>query len=143
LLTELGFALVGPTVFAFLVGEVVVLAVILAASTVVALRRLPLPAALVFILYVSLLVVMPSNVGDSPTAYSFAMAYNRFSWSALAVLLLAVFLPPRFGARGARGDFGDAAIALALLIALYYLKITDFAAGLGGLALALAISAHV
>ena len=53
----------------------------------------PLPAVL-FVVFVCLIVLRPANVGDHPNAYSFAMAYNRYGWSGLSVLALLLFEPP-------------------------------------------------
>ena len=76
-LTRLGFELVGPTPFAFLAGATIVAAVVFASASVAALRRLPVVPAALFVVFVTLLVLMPANVGDKPNAYSFAMSYNR------------------------------------------------------------------
>lgn len=140
ILTAIGFRVVGTTPLAILVGVVMVCAAIFVSATFVAVKRLPLLPALVFVLYVSLLVLMPVNVGDSPTVYSFAMAYNRYGWSALCILFLILFLPPRVQKKIA---IADLVIASLLLVALYYLKITYFLAGLGALAVALVISDHI
>ena len=59
-------------------------------------------------------------------AYSFAMAYNRYGWSAMAVLGLLLFEPPR---HGSAADIIEMACAALLLAALFYLKMTYFAAG--------------
>jgi len=140
MLTALGFGLVGPTPFAFLVGIAIVAAVAFASASVAAMRRLPtLPAAL-FVIFVTLLVLMPANVGDKPNAYSFAMSYNRYGWSLLSILALILFVPPR--ARVA-GDWIDVANAGLLLVALFYLKVTYFAGGLAFMGLAILISPHI
>lgn len=145
LLTEIGFRAVGTTAFAFVVGLSIAGAAIFAAAIAAVRKRLPLVPALVFVLYVALLVLMPTNVGDPPTAYSFAMAYNRIGWSALSILFLIFFMPPRFAEKrqGEKTRVVDLGVALFLLVALYYLKITYFLAGIGGLAVALVISDHI
>lgn len=148
LLTVLGFRLVGPTPLAFVAGSLAWAFVIFVAASVAAGRRLPLIPAAIFTVFACLLVVMPANVGDPPHDYSFAMSYNRYGWSALSVLALILFVPPRPlslavapATRG--GDTLDMAVAGLLLAALFYLKITYFAAGLGALALALLFLPHV
>ncbi|HEX2890811.1 hypothetical protein [Vineibacter terrae] len=140
LLTRLGFAIVGPHPQAFLVGETIFLAFIFVAAVMAAARRLPPIPAGMFVLYVALLVLLPANIGDQPNAYTFAMSYNRWCWSAITVLCLIVFLPPRPSRRAA---WLDAVVAGLLLLAMFYLKITFAAAGLGALALALLASDHV
>ncbi|MGZ5904308.1 MAG: hypothetical protein ACXWKQ_03090, partial [Reyranella sp.] len=116
-LTRLGFELVGPTPFAFLVGATIVAAVV----------------------FVTLLVLMPANVGDKPNAYSFAMSYNRYGWSVLSILALILFVPPHDRV----GYWIDVANAGLLLVALFYLKVTYFAGGVALGGLALLISPHI
>jgi hypothetical protein len=140
LLTQLGFALVGPTPFAFLAGVTLVTVAVFASATLAAMRRLPLAPAVLFVIFASLLVLMPANVGDQPNAYSFAMSYNRYGWSLLAVLALILFLPP---SEKTGGDGIDAVNAGLLLIALFYLKVTYFAGGLALLGLAVLVCSHV
>lgn len=138
--TVAGFKLVGLTPAAFLVGACLVSMVAFVSATLAAVRRLPLVPAAFFVVFVSLLVLRPANVGESLTAYTFAMSYNRYGWSLLAVLTLILFVPPR-GNR--RLDLLDTAIAGLLLTALFYLKITYFAAGLALAVLAAIVSPHV
>jgi hypothetical protein len=148
LLTMLGFRLVGPTPLAFVVGSLVWAIVTFVAASIAAWRRLPLAPAAIFTVFACLLVVMPANVGDPPRDYSFAMSYNRYGWSTLSVLALILFVPPRPPSpavvpetRG--GDTLDMAVVSLLLAALFYLKITYFAAGLAMLGLALPLFPHV
>lgn len=147
-LTALGFRLVGPTPLAFVVGSLAWALVTFVAAGIAARRRLPLVPAAIFTVFACLLVVMPANVGDPPRDHSFAMSYNRYGWSALSVLALILFVVPRFSPpavapakRG--GDMLDMAVAGVLLAALFFLKITYFAAGLGMLALSLLFFPHV
>jgi hypothetical protein len=140
MLTLLGFELVGPTPFAFLVGVTIVAAVAFASASVAAMRRLPVLPAALFVIFVTLLVLMPANVGDKPNAYSFAMSYNRYGWSLLSILALILFLPPR---DRVAGDWIDVANAGLLLVALFYLKVTYFAGGLAFVGLAILISPHI
>ena len=148
LLTMLGFRLVGPTPLAFVAGSLVWALATFAAAGVVAARRLPLVPAVLFTVFVCLLVMMPANAGDPPTAYSFAMSYNRYGWSALSILALILFVPPRLSSPAVApatrsGDTLDMAVVGLLLAALFYLKITYFAAGLGALGLAFLFFPHV
>ncbi len=138
--TVLGFKLVGPTPAAFLVGACVVSGIAFVSATLAAMRRLPLVPAALFVVFVSLLALRPANVGESLTAYTFAMSYNRYGWSLLAVLTLILFVPPR---DNRRLDLVETIVGGLLLTALFYLKITYFAAGLALAVLAAIVSPHV
>jgi len=140
-LTEAGFLLFGPTPRAFLGGVIIVALAIFAASAFAAWRRLPLLPGAIFVVFACLLVLMPANVGDHPNVYSFAMSYNRYGWSAFAVLALILFLPPHDDRAGR--DIVDMVIAAGLLVAMFYLKITYFAVGAMALGVALAVCPHV
>jgi hypothetical protein len=139
-LTAIGMRLSGVGPAAFLFGMVVVTATLFAASAVVAIRRLPpLPAAL-FILFVSLLALVPANIGDRPEQYTFAMSYNRYCWGAFSIVVLILFVPPGVPAKLIGPDL---VVAAGLLLMMFYLKITYFAAGLGSVAVALLICPHI
>ena len=140
ILTRLGFYIVGPKPHAFLVGEAAFLALTFATASVAAWRRLPPIPAAMFVVYVSLLVLMPVNVGDQLNAYSFAMYYNRWAWSAITTLCLILFLAPRAGRQVA---WVDAATGGLLLLTMFYLKITFAAAGLAAVVLAMMVAGHV
>jgi hypothetical protein len=133
LLTAAGFYLVGPTPQAFLVGSSLMALALFAGACVAAARRLSLLPATLFVVFASLLALMPANAGDLPSAYSFAMSYNRYGWSALSIVALILFLPTR---TGDDGGIVDQLIAGLLLLALFYLKVTYFAGGLAALAFA-------
>ena len=104
-------------------------------------RRLPILPAAIFVVFACLLVLMPANVGDHPNVYSFAMSYNRYGWSAFAILSLILFLPPHDHRR--RRDIAEMAIAAGLLIAMFYLKVTYFVVGAAALGVALVVCPHV
>jgi hypothetical protein len=92
------------------------------------------------VVFACLLVLMPANVGDRPNAYSFAMSYNRYGWSATAILFLILFLPPR----PARfGNVADMSVAAALLGAMFYLKMTYFLVGMAAIPVAAIACPHV
>src|SRR5260370_19251814 len=139
-LTLLGFKLFGPTPFAFLVGVTIVAIAVFVSAVLATMRRLPLVPAALFVIFVSLLVLMPAGAGDLPDAYSFAMPYNRYGWSLLSILALILFLPPK---DRADGDWIDIANVALVLTALFYLKVTYFAGGLALAGLAVLISPHV
>lgn len=136
LLTQAGFWLVGPTPKAVAAGMAIVAIEIFAMATIAAWRRLPLVPAVLFVVFVCLLVLQPANIGDQPNAYSFAMAYNRYGWSGLAVLALMLFQPA--GGRG--GALVEKIFAALALAGLFYLKMTYFAVGMAMLAVALVAS---
>ncbi len=140
LLTELGFRIVGPRPHAMLVGELIFLAFAFTLALVAARSRLPSLAATIFVLYTALLVLLPTNIGDQPHLYSFAMSYNRWSWCLLTTLCLILFLPPRAEPHGVARDVSS---TILLLAAMFYLKITFFAAGMIALALAVVLMPHI
>ena len=140
LLTALGFHLMGPVPFAFLVNVAIMGAVLFAAAFLAAMRRLPLLPAAIFVVFVSLLALMPANVGDRPEQYTFAMSYNRYGWSAYSILALILFVPPR---EERDRTWIDIAVAGGLLAAMFYLKITYFAAGLATVGFAVLFHRHV
>jgi hypothetical protein len=140
LLTLAGFRLIGVSPFAFLAGEMLAALGLFAAAVAVAARRLPLAAAATFVLFIGLPAMMPTNVGHPPDVFTFAMSYNRYGWSSIAVLCLLLFGPPRWSPTR---DGIDIACGFLLLLAMFYLKITYFLVGVGALGLALLISDHI
>jgi hypothetical protein len=140
LLTQAGFRLVGLTPKAVAAGMTIVAAVLFAMASLAAWRRLPLVPAVLFVTFVCLLVLRPANVGDQPNVYSFAMAYNRYGWSGLAIVALILFQP----ADGRRlGDIIEMVCVAIVLAALFYLKMTYFAVGMGLLTVAFVASGPV
>lgn len=139
-LTWAGFQLVGFSPKAFLVGVVLMSAALWLIAMAVAWRRLPLLAAATFVVFIGLPTLMPTNVGHIPDSFTFAMAYNRYGWSAISILCLILFVPPQDSAMQ-RGL--DLACALLLLVVMFYVKITYFLVGLGALVLALLVSEHI
>ncbi len=139
-LTLAGFHLAGFSPRAFLVGVVLMTAALFVIAVIVAWRRLPLLAAICFVLFICLPALMPTNVGHIPDSFTFAMAYNRYGWGAIGILCLMLFVPPQ-DATAQRSI--DLACGLLLLLLMFYVKITYFLTGLGALALALCISEHI
>ncbi|MFI5032275.1 MAG: hypothetical protein ACHQPH_16400 [Reyranellales bacterium] len=140
LLTEAGFWLTGPSPKAVPIGMAIVAAAIFAIACLAAARRLTLLPAVLFVVFVCLIVLRPANVGDHPNAYSFAMAYNRYGWSGLSALALLLFEPP---ARRGVADIVEMACTALILAALFYLKMTYFAAGVAMTIVAIVASPHV
>lgn len=137
-LTQLGFWLCGPTAFAVVPGKIAAGAFVFVCAASASVPRLPPVAASVFILFTSLLALMPVDVGGGMTDFTFAMSYNTYGWAALSVLSLLLFLPRR-----RQGDgWPDALLGGLLMAALYYLKITYFVAALVELAAAFVVCRH-
>ena len=139
-LTAIGFHILGPGPFAFLINVGIVTVILFAVSFLAAVQRLALLPAAIFVVFVCLLALMPANVGDRPDQYTFAMSYNRYGWSAYSVLALILFVPPRNRHGIVWIDVGVAGL---LLAAMFYLKITYFAAGLAAVAFAVLFHPHV
>lgn len=143
LLTLVGFWIAGPSPHAFLVGVIIVALAVFTLASWAAWRRLPLLPAFLFVVFTSLLVLMPANVGDRPTDFSFAMSYNRYCWSAISILALILFIPPRREWHDWLGDWVDVAAGGALLAAMFYLKVTYFVAALAAVGFAAVLFPHV
>lgn len=143
LLTLAGFRIVGPTPHAFLVGVIIVALAVFMLASWAAWRRLPLLPAVLFVVFTNLLVLMPANVGDRPSDFSFAMSYNRYCWSAISILALILFVPPRREWHDWLGDWMDVAVGGVLLAAMFYLKVTYFVTGLAAVGFAAVLFPHV
>jgi hypothetical protein len=139
-LTAIGFELVGVSPRAFIVGELLAVAALFASAVVAARGRLPLLPGVLFVVFVCQMVLKPVNIGENIQDFTFAMAYNAMGWSALTVLGVILFLPPRD--RDEAGWLDTATVTL-LLLALFHLKITYIAAGLAEWAAALLIAPHI
>jgi len=138
LLTEIGFWLNGIGPWAFMSGVLLFAGVIFVASVWVIAPRLPIIAAGTAVIYLTLLVLVPSNLGDDPLTFTFAMSYDRFGWSALFLLFLLLIFPAQ-DEKSLKG-LRDPVVGLLLLLALFYLKITYFLVGFSAIAVALVIS---
>ena len=139
-LTQLGFLITGPSIFAVVIGQFIITAGLFVAAVLACVRRLPLLASVVFVLFACLLVLIPTNIGDLMDDFTVAMSYNAYGWSALCILSLILFLPPR---RPQETAWIDMVVAAALIAALYYLKITYFLAAIVELAVACVIADHI
>jgi hypothetical protein len=80
--------------------------------------RLPLLYGLGFGVFILLLAITPLNPGDAFDSTSYAMFYNRFGWVLLSLLVLFA-LPRRAGT-----SWIDAAVIAALVLGMFYLKIS-------------------
>jgi len=117
----LGYRLTGsvggamPATMAFFV---VVMTLI---SSHVLISRLRPYLALLFAVFLLLILAAPMNLGEGVTGLSFAMFYNRIGWVAIA-LLLAMYLRPRPGLR--RQTALDAVSAVILTLIMIYTRAT-------------------
>ena len=139
-LTRIGFAMVGTIPLAALAGPLLLVVPALAAGAVAAARRLPLLPAVLFTVYVTLLVIMPANVGDLPNAYSLAIAYNRWGLSAVTILCLLLFVPPR---SGVARPWIEPLLGAALLLFAFYLKSPAPSPAVPRIVAAIVVMSHV
>ena len=139
-LTAIGFHLVGLSPFAFFVGVALVVGALFVAAVLAALPRLPMLMAALFVVMICLLALMPFNPGEKIDQYSFAMSYNRYCWAAFSILGLILFVPQR---NRLGRDWVDIVVGGLLMLAMFYLKITYFAAGVAAVLFAVLAEPHV
>jgi hypothetical protein len=141
-ITVLGFKLVGIKPLAFLVGECISAAVFTVLVIVAVKDRLPALPGFLFVSLCVTLVLVPGGmtIWDYPSAFTFAMGYNRLGWSALSILCLLLFIEPR-EARDPR--WTDLAAGFILMVGLFYLKVTYFGVAVAATSLALLTSRHI
>ena len=84
-------------------------------------KRLPDVPAVLFTLALTLLAATPFALGYSPLEISPATTYNRYGYAALALIMLEAF------AQRKRSDFWGGASTGALLVILFFLKVSYFA----------------
>lgn len=90
--------------------------------------RLQPVIAIPYGLFLLLILAVPTNFGESVTALSFAMFYNRIGWAALGALLV-MYLRPERGRT--HQSLLDCLSASALTVVMLYTKITYGLVGLG------------
>jgi len=122
---------------AFAQGDVLFLLAVSLAALLVARRRLPGPLAFAFTLFVAIIATADRPLGFPVGITSYAMIYNRYGWALYAILLVLLFVRPISPGRWGRTGTGLAAGLL--LGALFYCKITYFAAGVAALGLSLVL----
>ena len=121
----LGFRLLGGFAGAVEAGSVIALAILLPSAVIVLRRRVGRTTSMAFLVAASALVVVPWNPGDGPMVVSQFLFYNRWCWSALAILWL--FIVP---ARGGGSHWVEGGAIGALLLLLFFVKVSYFAVGL-------------
>jgi len=87
----------------------------------VCITRLPLVYAAVFAIFALTLVVTPASIGEVQPSYG--MFYNRWGYALLALLFLLALRQER----GRAYPVADAAVAAAVLLLTFYLKVSYFA----------------
>lgn len=83
--------------------------------------RLRAPVAVLYGLFLLIVLAVPMNLGESVTELSFGMFYNRIGWAALGALLV-MYLTP--GKMRAGQTIIDAVCAAFLALVMLYTKIT-------------------
>jgi hypothetical protein len=124
----LGYWLSGNLGGAMPVGMALIVIALAPAAAHILSSRLRPAIALPLAAFVILVAAVPINLGESISALSFAMFYNRIGWSALALLLVLYLRPSRPGRYQA---LLDAASAAFLIVLMLYIKISYGVVGLG------------
>lgn len=116
-----GYWLTGSLGAALPVGTALVILLVAPAMACILDSRLRPLVAVPFAAFLCLILAAPINLGESPTALSYGMFYNRLGWAILALLLI-LYLPPRREYR--RQALLDALCATLLVVLLLYMKIS-------------------
>ena len=124
------FGLNASEVLAF--GHFVVALFLLPLAAITVYRRFSILPSFIFVLYVFLLIVAPTEMGGFFLTHTFGTYYNRHCYAALAIVLLH-YVEPRSMRR--TDSYLDAAVLTLLLLFLVYSK-TSF----GGVALGFVIA---
>ena len=114
---KFGFNAAGALAFGHFITAIFLLGMAVLASY----RRLPLLPAIVFIVFLFLLIAVPVRLGGRFDELTYAIFYTRHGWAALAIALL-FYLEPRDPGR--RDLLTDTAVQSSLLVYLFNLKIT-------------------
>ncbi|MCX6929084.1 MAG: hypothetical protein NT154_38595, partial [Verrucomicrobia bacterium] len=128
-LASLGMKLSHPCLSAIVYGDILLMAALCSTAMAVFCRRTSALYALLFSLFLGVLVVSPRPLGDPFDYIDYAMSYNRFGEAFLGLFSVLVFLSPRSGDR--RGLIGlvEAALMGLLLTLLWFVKLNYFAIG--------------
>lgn len=127
-----GYALTGSLGAAMPVGMALVVLLLTPIGAEIVGSRMSRASGLPLAFFLLLVVAVPANPGEGVSELSFAMFYNRIGWAALG-LLFVFYLPRRDN--GLRRDLPDAGCAAALVLLMFYTKITYAIVGLGFLLL--------
>src|SRR4051812_42434780 len=119
LLPALGMLLTGSPGRAMPAGFAVLILLLAPVTARILSSRLRPALALPIVVYLTLVLAAPANLGESASILSFGMFYNRIGWVALA-LLLVMFLPPH----GRSRPISDGLCAALLVLLMLYTKIS-------------------
>ena len=122
LLDAYGMDLVGPSLDAVTVGNVIFLCIVAAMGSFVAYRRIPPLPAMLFVVFLVFMIGATRQMGRSVHTPGYCELYNRYGWSLLCVVFLQFCLPVRKGAperRVVEGVLGGTGLAI-----LFYTKAT-------------------
>ncbi len=127
---HLGMSVTGPSVFAFHAVTGMALALVYPLCILGCHKRVATLQAWVFTLAISAIVLLPTNIGEGTGVTSYAMYYNRISWSLISVFSIILFIRI-----DQRSRFGAAELSVLLLcgFVLFYIKITYFVVACAGL----------
>lgn len=119
LIMKLGF----DATKSFILYNYIWLVFILSLSLYICLSRLSVSISLIFLLYISVLVGSPMNIGEAGTEVTYAMFYNRIGWGALILIVLFMVKPIKYNATLSNVEAVATGVILLLLL---YTKITYF-----------------
>ena len=133
-LVALGMWVGGASMNALVALTVIMFAGLTTWAWWLSLRRTSLVIAVAFTVLVGLLVVGTYHLGFDSAVSTYANLYNRYGYALLFLLLFELFFPPQnLGGRAdALGGFSSGII----LVALFFMKFTFFAAAIGFLVVA-------
>jgi hypothetical protein len=134
--TLLGMKLGYPGITSITIGNLFVLLAAGISAMVLLARRTSAFYAVVFSLFIVFLAVTPRALGDAFDYTSYAMMYNRYGEAVLALLGVALFVPPESGAKQSGGEWVETIFCGLCLTVLLFCKLNYFAVGAGWFVLA-------
>ena len=123
----LGFRLAGGFAGAMEAASVIALAVVLPCAVLALRGRADRWTSAAFLVAATALIVVPWNPGDGAMVVSQFLFYNRWCWSALAVLWL--FMVPAQGGQRPQAQRVEGGVIGVLLLLLFFVKMSYFAVG--------------
>src|SRR5262249_24759586 len=98
-LTALGMHVAGPSLKAYVYGNLALLLVLAPWGAWIFFKKLPGPHAFLVTLFIAVLITAPHPLGISPEITTYAMIYNRCGWALSALLFVQMLLPDRHTSR--------------------------------------------
>ncbi|MCX6905144.1 MAG: hypothetical protein NTW03_17030, partial [Verrucomicrobia bacterium] len=135
-LVRLGMWFGGPGVSAIAYGNVILMVTLALGSMAILARRTSALYALLFSVFLGLLVVAPRPLGDPYDYNDYAMLYNRFGEAFLALFSMLAFLNPSLPTGRRFQDILEGTIMGLCLAILFFIKINYFALAVSFLLLA-------